>query len=160
MRSGTTSRVMRLGLARLLAVLVLTATPLGDGRSRLDPLRAQFDQAAVLLQARRHGEALTVLHRVLQLQPRLPEAHVNLGYALLGLQRAAAARQAFRTAIDLRPQQANAYYGLAIAEEQAGDLPAALGAMRSYLHLSRTDDAHRARARAALWEWEARLGRH
>jgi hypothetical protein len=32
--------------------------------------------------------------------------------------------------------------------------------MRSYLHLSRADDPYRVRARAALWEWEEKLGRH
>jgi hypothetical protein len=31
--------------------------------------------------------------------------------------------------------------------------------MRTYIHLSRPDDAHLVKARAALWEWEAQLGR-
>jgi tetratricopeptide (TPR) repeat protein len=122
-------------------------------------LDARFHQAAVLLQARQHEEALQALARVLALAPRLPEAHVNRGYALLGLQQPAAARMAFEQALDIRPGQANAYYGLAMALEQQGELDTALGAMRSYLHLSRADDPHRARARAALWEWEQRLGR-
>ena len=47
------------------------------------------------------------------------------------------------------------YYGLALAHEADGDLPAAMGAMRAYLHLSPADDKHRAKARSALWEWEA-----
>jgi tetratricopeptide (TPR) repeat protein len=99
------------------------------------------------------------LHRVLQLAPRMPEAHVNMGYALLGLKQADAARSFFTSAIELRPQQANAYYGLALVEEMRHDYELALGAMRSYLHLSPADDQYRVKARAALWEWEQKLGR-
>ena len=107
-----------------------------------------------------NAHALTALHRVLQLAPELPEAHVNMGYALLGLNRPKEARDFFDGATALRPAQANAYYGLALAHEAAGDLASATGAMRSYLHLARDERAeHLARARAALWEWEqARRG--
>ena len=123
-------------------------------------LRQRFDQAVVMLHAKQYEYAATALQRVLQLAPRLPEAHVNLGFALLGLQRNGEAMQAFERAIALLPTQANAYYGMAVAMEQQGDIEAALGAMRSYLHLSRPDERFHAKARAALWEWEGRLGRH
>jgi len=123
-------------------------------------LKLRFQQAVVMLHAREYEHALTALHRVLELAPRMPEAHVNMGYALLGLQRADAARGFFQSAIELQPRQANAYYGLALAEEMRHDYPAALGGMRSYLHLSAADDPHRTRARSALWEWEDKLGRH
>jgi len=127
---------------------------------RARELRQRFDQAVLMLHAKRYQEAVVALQRVQTLAPHLTEAHVNMGYAWLGLHRSVAAQQAFERAIGMRPQQANAYYGLAMALEQRGDLAAALGAMRSYLHLSRADDPHRSRARAALWEWEERLGRH
>jgi len=39
------------------------------------------------------------------------------------------------------------------------DYEAALGAMRAYIHLSIPSDPFLAKARSALWEWEARLGR-
>jgi tetratricopeptide (TPR) repeat protein len=123
-------------------------------------LRQRFDQAVVMLHAREYEHAVTALHRVLELAPAMPEAHVNMGYALLGLARADAARGFFESAIALRPAQANAYYGLALADEQRHDLSAALGGMRSYLHLAPANDPHRVRARAALWEWERQLGRH
>lgn len=122
-------------------------------------LRQRFEQAVVMLHAKQYDHAITALHRVLQLAPQMPEAHVNMGYALLGLQQAEAARSFFASAIELRPQQANAYYGLALAEELRQDWELALGAMRSYLHLSAADDPHRTKARAALWEWEQKLGR-
>ena len=122
-------------------------------------VRARFEQAVVLLHAKQYEHAATALHRVLELAPALPEAHVNMGYALIGLGRHRAARDFFASALELRPTQANAYFGLALAEEGNGDLAVARGAMRSFLHLSRADDPHRAKARAALWEWEAAPGR-
>lgn len=131
-----------------------------QGQMQRAEVRQRFDQAVVMLHARQYEHAVTALHRVMELAPRMPEAQVNMGYAMLGLQRPDAARTFFLAAIDLRPGQANAYYGLALAEEMAHNYEAALGGMRSYLHLSRADDAYRARARAALWEWEEKLGRH
>lgn len=129
-----------------------------DQRAR--ETRERFEQAVVMLHAKQYEHAVTALQRVLVLSPQMPEALVNLGFAWLGLKDAAQAQQAFEAAIDRRPSQANAYYGLAMALEQRTDLPGALGAMRSYLHLARADDPHRTRARAALWEWESQLGRH
>jgi Flp pilus assembly protein TadD len=120
----------------------------------------RFQQAVVMLHAKQYDHAVTALHRVLALAPRMPEAHVNMGFALLGLEQGEAARGFFLSAIALRPQQANAYYGLAMAEEMRHDYEAALGGMRSYLHLAAADEPYRAKARAALWEWEDKLGRH
>lgn len=123
-----------------------------------DELRRRFDRAVQRLAAGDFAEANTELHRVIELAPDLPEAHVNLGFAMLGLGRPALARDAFERATALRAGQANAYYGLALAHEAGGDLALALGAMRSYLHLARdADPAHLRRARAAVWEWESRL---
>ena len=97
---------------------------------------------------------------MLALAPRLPEAHVNMGFALLGMGHGSAARRSFEQAIDLRPAAGQRLLGPGQCTlEQQGDLEGALGAMRTYLHLSSTDDpARRARARAALWEWEVRPG--
>jgi len=122
---------------------------------RPDESRQRFDQAVVMLHARQYEHAVTALHRVLMLSPQMPEAHVNMGFALLGLKRVKEARDFFDGATALRPDQANAYYGLALAYEASGDLPMATGAMRSYLHLARNErPEHLSRARAALWEWE------
>jgi tetratricopeptide (TPR) repeat protein len=116
----------------------------------------RFNQAVVMLHARQYEHAATALQRVLVLAPQLPEAHVNMGYALLGLKRPDLARGHFDRATVLRPDQANAYYGLALAWDATGDRAMATGAMRSYLHLARHESPeHLARARAALWEWDA-----
>lgn len=118
-------------------------------------LTRRFNEAVFMLHARQFEHAVTALHRVLVLSPRLPEAHVNMGFALLGLQRHQEARAFFDGAAALQPAQANAYYGLALAWEAAGDKAMATGAMRTYLHLARQEaPQHLAKARAALWEWE------
>lgn len=118
-------------------------------------LHARFAQSVAMLHARQYDHAVTALHRVLELDPRMPEAHVNMGYALLGLQRAQPARDFFESATTLRPGQANAYYGLAVALDALGDREAALGAMRTFVHLSTPDDPFRRKGEAAVWEWSA-----
>jgi Flp pilus assembly protein TadD len=164
-------RLVAIGLFGLLlaAVAGIVSQPRGPAPvSRLEhqrqmqdaEVRQRFEQAVVMLHAKQYDHAITALHRVLELAPTMPEASVNMGYALLGVDRAEDARGFFVAAIELRPEQANAYYGLALAEEKRRDLPAALGAMRSYLHLSKADDPYRSKARSALWEWEETLGRH
>ena len=115
----------------------------------------RFQNAVIMLHAREYDYAVTALHRVLELAPRMPEAYVNMGFALLGLGQPAAARDFFLGAIELRPRLANAYWGLAVSLEAVCDQAGAIGAMRSYIHLTTSDDPYLPRARAALWEWEA-----
>lgn len=117
----------------------------------------RFQQGVVMLHAKQYEHAMTAFHRVLQLAPRMPEAHVNTGFALVGMKRHAEAEAFFRTAIDLRPEQTNAYYGLAMALEGKDDLPAAVAAMQAYMHLSKPDDRYRRKAEAAIWEWREAL---
>lgn len=133
----------------------LTQPAVHAAQARADEVRARFEQGVVMLHARQYEHAATALHRVMELDPDLPEAHVNMGYALLALERYKGASDFFEEATRLRPAQANAYYGLAIALEAQGDLDAALGAMRSFVHLSPADDPFVRKARAALWEWQA-----
>src|SRR3990172_1924037 len=74
--------------------------PALDPRGHATQLRAKeikrrFDQAVMMLHAKKYDFAITALHRVLALAPRMPEAHVNMGYALLGKENYAAARDFF-----------------------------------------------------------------
>ena len=119
----------------------------------------RFQQAIALMHAKRYDYAITALDAVLALAPKMPEAYVNMGFAFIGLEEFGPAQGAFEKAIELKMDQVNAYYGLAIALEGKGQLETALGAMRSYIHLSQPDDPYLAKARSALWEWEAQLGR-
>ena len=118
-------------------------------------LHERFQQAAVMLHAGQPQHALTALERVIDLAPNMPEARVNAGFALYELSNMTAAQAQFRQAIDLRPGQANAYYGLAMTLEALGDLEGALGAMRTYVHLVDEHDPHVRKARSAIWEWES-----
>ncbi len=127
--------------------------------ARANEIDMRFKQAAIMLHAGRYEDASVALHRLLELAPAMPEAHVNMGFSMVGLERYDVARDFFHGAIELRPTQANAYYGLAMALEGLDDLEGALGAMRTYIHLSRPDDPYLAKARSALWEWETALGR-
>lgn len=120
---------------------------------RLEHVTVRFEQATAMLHAKRYDYAVTALHRVLELAPNMPEAHVNMGFALLGLKKYKAAGDFFASAIRLNSYQGNAYWGLAIALEQLGDKPAALGAMRTFIHLAKPEDPFVRRARSALWEW-------
>ncbi|MBI2313876.1 MAG: cbb3-type cytochrome c oxidase subunit I [Betaproteobacteria bacterium] len=144
--------------------VVLTA-PLPDARVRpgahaREAKRAEiadrFQQAVAMLHARQYQHAVAALHRVLELDPLLPEAHVNMGYAMIGLERYKVAKDFFESATELRPTQANAYYGLALAHEALGELPLAIGAMRTYLHLTPPEDPYVRKGQTALWEWENR----
>jgi len=122
-------------------------------------LETRFQQAVVMMHAEEYEHAVTALHRVLELSPEMPEAYVNMGFALFGLERYKAARDFFQTAADIRPYQDNAYWGMAISLEKLGDLEGALGAMRTYIHLAQPNDPYVRRARSALWEWETTLAR-
>lgn len=139
-------------------LVTVSAHPRGDSTAPHEEVLRLFNSAVLMLHAKQYEPAATALHRVLAMAPQMPEAHANMGFAMLGLQRPSVARDFFEGAMALRANQANAYYGLALAHEASGDLELALGAMRSYLHLARAEDeTHLRRARAALWEWETRL---
>lgn len=136
------------------------ADPRGHSQQyRQRELEERFEQAVAMLHAKKYDYAITALHRVIALAPRMPEAYVNMGYALIGMQNYPAARDFFNTALEIEPYQANAYWGLAVALEQMGDLEGALGAMRTFIHLSPPNDPYLRKARSALWEWESTLKR-
>lgn len=126
---------------------------------RMAEIATRFEQAAIMLHAERFNEAMVALHRVLQLSPRLPEAHANMGYALMGLEDYEAAYDFFDSATELDPYLGNAYWGKAVVMEKLGNLEGALGAMRIYIHLAEPNDPYVRRARSALWEWDSQLAR-
>jgi len=121
------------------------------------PLEEAFTQALVHLGNGREKQAITEFEVLIRRAASIPEFHVNLGFALLAERRLAEAREAFVRAIDLRPSQANAYYGLAVVADGLGDSRAAIGAMRTFVHLAPAQQPHIPRARAAIWEWQASL---
>lgn len=126
-------------------------------RQKLKEIDERFNQAVAMLHAKKYDYAITALHRVLELAPTMPEAHVNMGFALLGQERYKAAKDFFEAAIELKPSQTNAYYGLALALRELGELEGAIGAMRSYAHLLKTDDQYYEQAQNILKDMEDEL---
>ncbi len=126
---------------------------------RLAQIEERFQQAVAMLHAKEYEFAIKALQRVIELAPRMPEAYVNTGYALIGMEDYKTAADFFGSAIELKPYQANAYWGLAVSMEKQGELDAALGAMRTFIHLSPPNDPFLRQARSALWEWESSLKR-
>lgn len=117
-----------------------------------------FQQGVAMLQAGEFDYAIAALHEVLAIYPALPEAHINMGYALLGAGEPAASADFFNSATDLRPSLHNAYYGLALAERENGNDKAALAAMQAYAHLAAEDERHLPRAKEIIWELQAKTG--
>lgn len=119
-------------------------------------------EAGKQIKGMQYGEAITTMHNMHALMQKYPESYLLLGRALEGKKDYATARDFYKAAIDRDPYLAEAYWGFGTASEALGDMPSALGAMRSFLHTKPATDKNRlkiAQARSAIWEWESKLGR-
>lgn len=113
-----------------------------------------FNSGVRFMQLKQYQQAAEQWQRLLLLTSTMPEAYVNLGFSLYELADYELAKNKFQQALVIEPYQANAYYGLAIYYEKIGNIAAASGAMRSFIHLSKKDDAFVRKAQSALWEWQ------
>lgn len=119
-------------------------------------------EADAALKAGQFMKALAAAQRMRELKPDLPDSYVKAGFAFNGMGRFKEAFAPLSQAIDLDPMQADAYFGMAVVQEGLGNLEGALGGMRTFLHVTQDADPARlqvAQARAAIWEWESKLGR-
>ena len=131
--------------------------PVHTDRAISNPFDAAFRQGVAALRAGDAHAALRAFDTARAIRPHIPSVHFNIGFSLLALDRPEDARRQFLTGLEIRASEASGYFGLAEAEEALGNLEAARGAMRTYLHLARPEDSHfRRRAAAALWEWSER----
>ena len=126
---------------------------------RKEEIDMRFKQGVIMLHAKQHEHAMTAFYRVLQLAPKMPEAHVNMGFAMLGQKRYKEALGFFDSATEINHNQLNAYYGMAEAYEGLGDYRGALESMEAWLHRAKPDDPFRRRAEAAVWEWREKLAK-
>lgn len=163
-RKGTIAAVILLLLVLGLLVSLIGQQDLGEITPSREPapeagaadtrrVHQRFQQAVAMIEQRQYEHAVVALHDVLKTSPTMPEAHANMGFALIELQQFELAQSFFETAIDLRPGQVNAYYGLAIANKARGMTPDAISAMQVFTHLAANNDPFRARAQAALQQW-------
>ncbi|RNJ42216.1 peptide transporter [Mesorhizobium erdmanii] len=115
-------RSRRAALAACL-ILAIAATPGAVLAQTVDELYASAVKAR---QARHFDEAVNLLRRALALKPDNADALVQLGFAELGRNDLAAARDAFSKALSLAPTYQDASFGLAEIEFRSGNLDAAL----------------------------------
>ena len=123
----------------------------------LRALDDHYQRAVVMLHAKQYGYAVGELRKVLEIAPKLAEGWVNMGYALIGLQRYQEARAAFLRSLDIRPRQVNAYYGLAESQWELGERYSAIASMETFIHLSTEENNFVRKARSAVWEWREAL---
>ncbi|KAB2962500.1 MAG: tetratricopeptide repeat protein, partial [Thermoanaerobaculia bacterium] len=117
--------------------------------SRLDRTGGAVRRAT---EARARGLRLRVveeLERALAVDPANPALLSEMGYAFYDLERRDLAYEYQRTALDVDPSFANAWYGLALVHRDAGRSRAAVTCFRRFLELE-PEDAFAARARSEI----------
>jgi thioredoxin-like negative regulator of GroEL len=152
--------VVILAIGLILTFLPGSAPKLGtvvkETASRdVTPFGQTFARGVEALRLGDPKSAAVAFEQARAINPHIAEAHVNLGFAYLAMERARDAATAFDRALTINPRQINAFYGLGTALDAAGDRQGAMGAMQSYAHLAAEDDPFRRKALSALWEWEA-----
>ncbi len=118
----------RVGMALEANGLVRAALEHYDAAARLAPTDPHWTYLASVVRAELGDldEAIEGIDRVLALDPGYVPANLYRGQWLLDLGRAEEARDAFRKATELDPDQVPTWYGLARAELRAGNASAAV----------------------------------
>jgi len=105
----------------------------GGERSRsAREIEDAFRQGVEHLRQRRFNEAASAFHRVLARDPRQPEAHINMGFALYELGDFKGARSFFYSGKALDPRMGSADYGLALVLDAEGHRQQAIVRMQRY----------------------------
>jgi tetratricopeptide (TPR) repeat protein len=132
-----------------------------DPRQEDDKLRrelaARFEQGVAMLQLGEFEHAVTAFHRVLVLAPGLPEAHLNMGFALYELKDYQGAQRFFEGAKALAPDFLNVEYGLALSLFAQGKAVEAVHHMAAYLSGLRQDDPFRKLAEEKMKKMESAM---
>lgn len=119
-----------------------------------EEIKKRFEEGVRMLQEQEYEQAMQAFHRVLELKPEMPEAHVNMGFALYEKGDYASAKLFFEGAIALNDGQLNAYYGLALTAAALENLPLAIEAMGIWLELAPPDATFRSKAEAKYEEFQ------
>jgi tetratricopeptide (TPR) repeat protein len=118
--------------------------------------------AAAQIEAKRFDAAITSLNDARTRVQGDPQSYLLMARALEGKADYDTARDFYSAAIDRNSYLADAYFGFATTSEKMGDLEAAIGGMRNFLHVQPNADPKKlqiVQARSAIWEWESKLGR-
>ena len=100
---------------------------------------AHFQLAYVYTALKRTDEARAEYARTAAIDPKMPEAYLNLGMLLLDKQEDAAAVGPLRKAVELLPAQSRPRYLLAVALDRSGDRAGAAESFEALLHLDPND---------------------
>jgi tetratricopeptide (TPR) repeat protein len=121
---------------------------------------AHAELGALLVEARRPGEAVEVLRDAVRLAPTAAPAWYHLGFALRQSGRPAESVAAYRRYITFRPKDPDPLYGLARAYASLGKDQEALLAFRSYTMLETrpTERQWVKKARLEIARLESKLG--
>lgn len=88
---------------------------------------------------KRGDEAQAEYERAIALDPKMPEAYLNLGIVLMDKQQNAAAAAPLGKAVDLLPSQSRPRVLLAVAQDRSGDQEGAARSFEGVLHLDPND---------------------
>jgi len=102
---------------------------------------AHFQLGYAYTALKRSDEARAEYERAIALDPKMPEAYLNLGILLLDKQEYAAAVAPLSKAVELLPAQSRPRSLLAIAQDRSGDKEGAGQSFESVLHLDPNDFA-------------------
>src|SRR4029077_9373343 len=100
---------------------------------------AHFQLAYAYTALKRSDEARAAYERAIALDPKMPEAYLNLGILLLDKQQYAAAVTPLSKAVELLPAQSRPRALLAVAQDRSGDKEAAARSFEGVLHLDPND---------------------
>lgn len=135
-----------------------TLTPNAKADSRKwEQIEAHFQRGLTMMHAGEHLLAAKAFSEVLKLDEGVVDARVNLGFCFVGMAAWHEAFLEFQTAIAMRPEQANAYYGTALVLYELNDAEGALGNMRTYVHLAGENAPFQQQAMRSILAWEDEL---
>ena len=102
---------------------------------------AHFQLGYAYTALKRSDEARAEYERAIALDPKMPEAYLNLGILLLDKQEYAAAVAPLSKAVELLPAQSQPRSLLAVAQDRSGDQEGAARSFEGVLHLDPNDVA-------------------
>jgi serine/threonine protein kinase/tetratricopeptide (TPR) repeat protein len=106
-----------------------------DALDRISSSQIYFGYGWLLSQMGRHDDAVAALERAVELDPRSPLMHGDLGWWLYGARRFDRAIDEAQIAIALDADQPESYWLLAAVYSQKGEFEAALSEFARYEHL-------------------------
>ena len=104
-----------------------------------DVAYGHFQLAYVYTALKRSDEARAEYERTIVLDPKMPEAYLNLGMLLLDKQEYGAAVSPLRKAVELLPAQSRPRYLLGVAQDRSGDPAGAVQSFEAVLNLDPND---------------------